>query len=716
MNTGQGPMGPETEGGIDREKPDPSQARKALVGVWTKRVEAAKAHWEDSVFKRMREDMDFASGLQWFDQTDRDDERYVANLTLRHLANKTAELYAKNPKAVFQRREKMSFQAWDETPESLMEAMQQVMQFQQQYPEIPPEAAAQYLPELQQAMAVVQDAQQGTQSRKMLEKIGKTLELVYQHQLDQQIPGFKSQMKQLVRRTLTCGVGYLKIGFHRVYERRPEQHDRISDVSEQLALIEQEMADMQDGEIDEHQHQAEELRETLQQLQEDEDVIVREGLDMDFPPPTSIIIDPKCRQLQGFIGARWVAQEFLLTVDQVKRTYKVDLGNGGFHAYDETGEKKDQPHPDETAEEDKAEQRAKIWEVYDRSTGLVYCIADGHGDFLDEPKPPYVKLEQFFPFFVLEFNALEHEKHLFPPSDVTLMRDMQMEHNVSRQRMREHRDANRPKYAAPHGKLSEKDKQNLQNGPAHAVVELQGLQPNESIDSVLQPIQFTHIDPNLYEVGSFFDDILKVEGTQEANMGGTSGATATESSIADQARGTSIASNVDDLDDFLTKVAHSASHVLLTEMSEDQVKEIAGEGAAWPSLSAGEIAQDLWLSVRAGSSGRPNKAQEVQNFERLAPLLMQIPGISPSWMAREAVERLDDRIDLSQAYVEGMPSINAVNRQQGAAETGQEPTSSEPTEQGGQGGDNAPRQPESDTNMGPNNAATGPQGPAQPVG
>jgi hypothetical protein len=169
---------------------------------------------------------------------------------------------------------------------------------------------------------------------------------------------------------------------------------------------------------------------------------------------------------------------------------------------------------------------------------------------------------------------------------------------------------------------------------------------------------------------------------------------------------------VDDLDDFLSDVARAASQVLLTELSSDTVKEIAGPGAVWPELSASEIAQELWLTVRAGSSGKPNKAQEIQNFERMAPLLMQIPGISPDWMAREAIERLDDRIDLAEAYVGGMPSITAMNSLAGKPA---EPVTDDPNAQGGQGGDNAERPPESDANMGPNNEATGPAGPSPPV-
>jgi hypothetical protein len=401
-----------------------------------------------------------------------------------------------------------------------------------------------------------------------------------------------------------------------------------------------------------------------------------------------------------------------LSVEQVKRIYKVDLRSTTFKAYDGHGKELHAASQNEKIAEAGGEDdssKCMVWELYDRSTGRCYVFADGYPDYLKEPEAPYVKLEQFFPFFPLVFNEIEDENSLFPPSDVTLMRHMQVEHNVSRQRLREHRDANRPKYVTPNGKLSADDKLNLSYGAAHSVIALDGMQSGDRVQDVLQPVPFTHIDPNLYEVNSFFDDILKVEGTQEANMGGTSGATATETSIAEQSRATSLGSNVDDLDDFLTDVARASGQILLTELSAETVKEIAGPGAVWPELSAQEISQELMLTVRAGSSGKPNKAQEIQNFERMAPLLMQIPGISPQWMAQEAIERLDDRIDLAEAFLAGQPSINAQNTLAGNPP---DPVTDDPSQQGAQGGNNAARPAQSDTNMGPNNAATGPAGPA----
>ena len=711
---------------VRRQEPDTAEARAQLVEQWSKRVKQAKAHHEPA-FKRMRKDMQFARGLQWLDQKSPDDERYVANLTLRHLHNKVAALYAKNPKAQAKRRKRLDYAVWDGDPQSLMQAQQTVAEAQQVVQQTGDPMVLQ-MPQVQQAQQLMEDVQRGHQHRQMIDRIGKTLEVVYEHQLEQQQPKFKAQMKQLVRRASTAGVGYIKLNYFREQEQSPEMAGRISDVRNQLALVEQRMEDLADDELHPHQAEAEELRATLDALQQQEGVFTREGLDLDFPSATAIIPDENCKQLDGFLGARWVAQEYLLTPEQIQQYYEVDVSHQ-FRPYEPPSENSTegaQPvdsEPGSTAggrgEGAGSEQEKKVcvWEVFDRNSGLVYHIADGYGDFLREPHAPYVKLERFFPFFVLTFNEIEDEHTLFPPSDVALMRPMQEEHNVSRQRLREHRDAVRPKHVAPRGKLTNEDKERLASGDAHSVVEVDGLQPGENIENVIQAVPHAPIDQNLYEVNQFFEDTLKAVGTHEAQMGGSSKSTATEASVAESTRQTSMDSNVDDLDEFLSELAQNAGYVLLTEMPQDKVQEIAGPGAVWPEVTAEEIARDLWLTVRAGSSGKPNRSQEIQNFERLAPILMQIPGIDPHWMAKEAIHRLDDRMDLEEAYVEGLPSITAQNHQAQPDQGEPGETQNDQADHGREGGaDHSPAPPDNDANQGPNPAAQGaPQRPSRPV-
>ena len=196
------------------------------------------------------------------------------------------------------------------------------------------------------------------------------------------------------------------------------------------------------------------------------------------------------------------------------------------------------------------------------------------------------------------------------------------------------------------------------------------------------------IDPNLYETESTFADIQRAVGSQEANLGGVSGATATETSIAENSRMSASADNTDDLDLALTAMARAVGQLMLLELNVQTVQEIAGPGAVWPQMAPKreEIVKDLFLSVEAGSSGRPNKAADLANIERAAPWLMQMPGLNPTPILEKGLRLLD--IDVEDAIVEGMPSIVALNQMAGSPTPA---ASSDPNAQGGQGGDNAQR-------------------------
>jgi hypothetical protein len=176
-------------------------------------------------------------------------------------------------------------------------------------------------------------------------------------------------------------------------------------------------------------------------------------------------------------------------------------------------------------------------------------------------------------------------------------------------------------------------------------------------------------------------DILTVVGTQEANLGPTSNATATEVSVAESARLTSTGMAVDAIDGLLSELARAGGEILLMEMSPDTVSKIVGPGASWPTLDRETIKEQIVLEVQAASSGRPNRNLEMANFTQIAPILMQIPGVSAKFMAKEAVKRLDDRLDLEEAFAEGLPPVQQQGPMPQPEATGETPA----TEQGPQG-------------------------------
>jgi len=660
------------------EKAEPTERRKKLVSGWLAKIKQAKSFHEKS-YKTMRRDMDAA--LNGFDDKEWSSDQYVANILHRHVQQRTAQLYAKNPKAVATRRTRMEHAVWDGNPDTLAAAFAASQQ-----------ASEMGMPPPPPATMIIQDFQKAQSHNKMLDNVAKTMEYLFDYYMKEQQPGFKTQMKALVRRVITTGVGYVKVGFQRDLDRTPEVSAKISDVQAQLDFLRRVSKQAADGDIQEDDPQIEELMLSMQALMSEEQVTVREGLVFDFPEANSVIVDPMCRQLRGFVGASWIAHELFLTPDEVTEIYDVDLKNS-YRSYDMKGVLNDSNDPyaqranhDEVNGDASGKGLVQVYEVYDRRTGLQYCIADGHKDFLREPMSPDVKVETFWPIFGLCFNEVEHKDNLYPPSDISLLLPMQHEYNRARQGLREHRRANRPKYAAPAGVLEDADKEKLATHPANAVIELQALAAGQKVSDVIQPIGQIGIDPNLYEVRTIFDDIQLVVGAQEAQFGGLSKATATETSIAESARMSSLGANIDELDNFMSEITRAAGQVMLIELSGEEVKKIVGPGAVWPEMTREQIMEEVFLEIEAGSTGKPNRAAELANIERIMPFLLQIPGIDPKWLAKELLKRLDDKLDLDSAFAEQIPSIVAMNMQQ-------QPGTGDPALQGppGGGADNAPR-------------------------
>jgi hypothetical protein len=62
------------------------------------------------------------------------------------------------------------------------------------------------------------------------------------------------------------------------------------------------------------------------------------------------------------------------------------------------------------------------------------------------------------------------------------------------------------------------------------------------------------------------------------------------------------------------------------------------------------MAKELWLEVKAGSSGRPNAAADAAKFERVYPLLVQVPGITREVAGEKAVRLPTTTRTLEEAF------------------------------------------------------------------
>jgi hypothetical protein len=654
----------------------------ALVKQWISKITAAKAKWEPD-FKRMRKNMEFVSGLQWPGQKTLDSDWYVNNVTLRMVNQKVASLYAKNPTAVATRRQRLDFAIWNGETESLMEAMGQAQQIVDAGMPLPPDLADFF-----------KDVEEGRMRQHVTDKIGKTLEIVYGHAVDSQKPEFKQQLKQCVRRAVICGVAYGRPIFCRESEayNTPSSIDTKSGPNERAGRAQEIINRIEDGTVEQDSATTGTLKSLAASLGAmQERGKLPEKLEFDFCLSTAIIPDPRCRSLVDFVAARWIAQEYVLPVAEVNAIFgtSINIGNGGESGAKEVNTSVGvEGKPIEAKDDIFSKQDVCLYEVFDYTTKTRFFVCDGWKDFVLAPEPVSPSISGFWHHFALTFNELEVDPEsktsIFPPSDVQTMKSPQMEWNRTREDLRDHRRANSPRYIYRDGTISAEDLTKLVNAEPNSATALKSVPADMPLDKVIMAMPMMPIDPKMYETASSEQDIMLGGGMQQANLGPAQpNVTATVGTIAEQSRMNVSASNIDDLDGFLSRLAQAGGEMLLLEMSEEVVRRIAGVGAVWPSQdeTREDYLNEVFLKIEAASSGRPNKAVDIANWRDLAPLLMQ-SGANPVGLIEETAKRLDDTLDTSSFFPLTPPS--GASSQGG----GQSPPSGEPT----QGGSNGPPQ------------------------
>ena len=620
------------------EKADVPEATRRLVEAWTDKIVQAKKGREKT-FKQMRENQQFArfgSTKEWHESG-----KYTVPILARHINQSVATLYARNPKSVATRRPRMMYKVWDGRQDSLQAAMESV------------QMAAQSMGVMQvdqNAMSVLTEIAQVRQQNLMLDRMARTISMLWEYYLAEQGTNYKQQLKSAVRRTKVCKVAWVKLGYQRIMEERPDVIGQINDITSKMSAIELTLGKVEADKIEETSAEMEQLRLNLADLQRDKEMVVREGPVLSFPRANQIIVDLKCIHLKSLSGAEFLAEEFEMTPDEIKKTYKIDV-KAEFKQYAPDGNPYDKK-PSECS--------ARVYEIWDQVNLQTSVICEGYCGWLKEPATPENWIERFWPYFPLVFNEVEDDKDIYPSSDIEYGKHIQSEYNRSREGLREHRVAARPFYVTAKG-LDRDERDKLANHAAHEVIEMPTLAANQKVEDLIQRGPVQPIDPNLYEVEGVFNDLLRGVGTQESQLGGMSRGTATESTIAEQSMSASNSDQVDDLDEMLTDLFRAGGQLMLLNVAKDTVIEIVGPGAVWPDTpqTRNEAAQEIYLEMAAGSSGRPNQAAELAKLERAMPYLQQMPGVNPEPLIRKYETLLE--FDPDELVADGMPSMTAIN-------------------------------------------------------
>jgi len=482
-------------------------------------------------------------------------------------------------------------------------------------------------------------------------KFGSTLEKVLNVQLkDAQL---KKRAKSILRSAFEVQVGWAKVTYQRDYYQDPEIANRIADTQDNLAKLNQMIEEIEEGEgCGDLEAKKAELEELVQSLEAQVEVEVASGLTVDKIAREDLLIDPAVREFEDYPNSRWMAQRVWIPLDRAKEKAPKDFPIEKATTYKWSSLTEEQAQGRKDGEDDSP---VCVWEIWDRESMTIKTLMEGVQQWYREPYTLDLVGDRFYPFFGLAFYLLDGE--IDPLSLIELLAELQDEYNTTRTQLSEHRQMGVPHYIADKSTDVEtiERKQVAQLGEV-VLVDANGKPLNEVIKESAPP----NINAAVYDTSPIRQDWELVSMLHDAAQGQVLTAkTATEAEFLQEALQTGVAEMRDQLEDFLQEIAEYAAEILLLELSPAEAQEIAGVDAVWPDLDREQIYRKLQIQLRAGSTGKPNKAKEQEQWQALYPLLKQAimeirqlmaQGIDTTperELLKELLNRFDERIDLS---------------------------------------------------------------------
>lgn len=490
----------------------------------------------------------------------------------------------------------------------------------------------------------------------------------------------KRRMKMTVLGAMIEYFGVLKITYQRDLRTDPAILQRINDTQDNLERLDGLIQAMDDDQRGDAELRKRELETTLQGLEQQSEVVAAEGLVIDRVLPENILISDEVIEFDDYENADWIAQFVPMSRGAAKARYKFDLS--GARAY-EAGKPQDGTKIDlmTGAAKNADDEQICIIEIWDRQSQLVYTLADGCQFFIRDPFSVEAVGQRWYPFFILPYAVLPGQ--FVAPCLIDLTEKLQAEHNETRDKFAAHRNLNKPGWVASADMNSKSIRRHTDADLGEVVtIDTEG----KPLNQVIAPRPNLPINPADYDTGPIRQDWEQVTGLQDAARSTIVQAkTATEAGIMQQSLAGRTGEFRDKLDDLLTEMSQYSAQVLLLNLTPAQVERYTGPNTPeqraydWPELSREQVFDMVEVSIVAGTTGAPDKAQAQEIWAKVLPVIqplvtqiMQMAAQHVDYapleaLLRETLARLDDRIDVEQFLPKPLPPQPPVMPGQSAA-------------------------------------------------
>jgi hypothetical protein len=467
----------------------------------------------------------------------------------------------------------------------------------------------------------------------------------------------KAQAKKTIRSCYATSVGWIKASWQEKKSDDPLIANRIKDTQDNIERVELLLRQSKDEQAcSDHELKLAQLRQALEGMQSQSEVKVAKGIALDFVMSEDlIVIDPSIRSLSDYTRSAALAHRVWMTPEQYERNFGYKPKKAKSYT-EQSGTNVLQA----AANADQGTLLC-VWEVWSQDDNRVFYVCDGEEGFCKPASSPEWTGKRWYPFFLVAFNEIDGS--FYPLSDIELTDKLVKEYNESRNDfVNDRRECLPVNVVRKGGSLTPDDVERLKNRKGGEWIPVEGVGGQPLTNDIFTG-QLGKLDPAAYDTSASRHDMERVLGGSDSTTGSiTKAKTATEAEILSQGLRSRSGERQDILEDMLNELGPYCLEIMLRKFTEQEVKAVAGENAAWPQLAIEDIFNLVTVEVRGGSTGKPDRLQEQDRWTKLLPIINEaVAKVSELRAAgqealaqaiieltRETLRRFDERIDIEQ--------------------------------------------------------------------
>ncbi len=511
----------------------------------------------------------------------------------------------------------------------------------------------------------------------LIRRFSRTCENLLNRQISE--AKMKRRGKQMVRATKTGMIAWVKAIFQQEDKTDPIMTQRLDDAQDNIRRAKALGEEIEKGPSSQDNVKKDEFKRLVDSVNSESEVFKFQGWVFETVPPTDLLLPfHSIQNFEDYAEAPWMAQRVWMSKDDFRSRF-------GFNPSSDNLSTMDHTYSGKQAEMKNERKTVEVWEIWNRIDKHVYTITEGTKRFLREPYIPDVLGKRFFPFFGLQLDSLD--ENFWGTCTVELLQELQDELNDTRTKFKEMRSKIRPFSLVRKGRFDEEELTRMQDPDINELIEVYGTE-GQPLSNDFAPGPNILVDPSLGDTSFIKEDWDQITQGGEAPSGFIRRSkTATEANQLLQGVQERASTDNDGIDEMFTEIGEYMLEIDMQLMTPEQVEEIAGTGSIWPQFDKEKIFRRVFVNVRAGSSGKPNKAQEQENWIRFFPEISNVlekisqlraagqNDLADSLMKlqQEGLRRFDETLDIREFFPGSEPQQAEAAQNPQAAQADQDP-------------------------------------------